>query len=86
MDVHFTGVNLTDAINKGVALGYTKSYLRKSVLNDPIDRKNTTNNTPAIIHYNILDTDKLRITTDLKVSAVKIMFIKYFSINNFFTG
>ncbi|WPC39033.1 fumarate hydratase [Brachyspira hyodysenteriae] len=62
MDVHFTGGNLTDAINKGVALGYTKGYLRKSVLNDPIDRKNTNDNTPAIIHYNIVDGDKVKIT------------------------
>lgn len=62
MDVHFTGGNLTDAVNRGVALGYTRGYLRKSVLNDPIDRKNTNDNTPAIIHYNIVDGDKVKIT------------------------
>ncbi|WP_295163417.1 fumarate hydratase [uncultured Brachyspira sp.] len=62
IDVHFTGGNLTDAINRGVALGYTKGYLRKSVVNDPIERKNTNDNTPAIIHYNIVDGDKIKIT------------------------
>lgn len=62
IDVHFTGGNLTDAINRGVALGYTKGYLRKSVVNDPIERKNTNDNTPAIIHYNIVDGDKVKIT------------------------
>ncbi|EKV57931.1 fumarate hydratase [Brachyspira hampsonii] len=61
MDVHFTGGNLTDAINKGVALGYTSGYLRKSVVNDPIERKNTNDNTPAIIHYNIVEGDKVKI-------------------------
>ena len=61
MDVHFTGGNLTDAINKGVALGYTSGYLRKSVINDPIERKNTNDNTPAIIHYNMVEGDKVKI-------------------------
>ncbi|ASJ21252.1 fumarate hydratase [Brachyspira hampsonii] len=60
-DVHFIGGNLTDAINKGVALGYTSGYLRKSVVNDPIERKNTNDNTPAIIHYNIVEGDKVKI-------------------------
>lgn len=62
IDVHFTGGNLTDAINRGVALGYNRGYLRKSVVNDPIERKNTNDNTPAIIHYNIVDGDKVKIT------------------------
>ena len=61
MDVHFVGGNLTNAINDGVALGYTKGYLRKSVVNNPIDRENTNDNTPAIIHYNIVDGDKVKI-------------------------
>ena len=61
MDIHFTGGNLTDAINKGVALGYTSGYLRKSVINDPIERKNTNDNTPAIIHYNMVEGDKVKI-------------------------
>lgn len=60
-DVHFTGGDITDAINKGVALGYTNGYLRKSVINDPIERKNTNDNTPAIIHYNLVQGDKVRI-------------------------
>jgi fumarate hydratase subunit alpha len=54
--------NLTDAINEGVRNGYQKGYLRKSVVSDPILRQNTGDNTPAVIHYNITDGDKLKIT------------------------
>ena len=61
MDVHFKGGSLTEAINKGVALGYKEGYLRKSVVNDPLERKNTNDNTPAIIHYNIVEGDKVKI-------------------------
>ncbi len=60
-DVHVTGGNLTDAINQGVREGYTEGFLRKSVVEDPIIRKNTGDNTPAIIHYDIVPGDKLRI-------------------------
>lgn len=60
-DLHING-NLTDAINQGVRQGYEKGYLRKSVVSDPIDRINTKDNTPAIIHYNIVSGDKLKIT------------------------
>ena len=60
-DVHIEG-NLTDAINKGVSEGYTKGFLRKSVVSCPIERKNTGDNTPAVIHYDIVPGDKLRIT------------------------
>ena len=49
-DVHLIGGNLTDAINEGVKQGYTEGYLRKSVVNDPIIRENTKDNTPAVIH------------------------------------
>lgn len=61
-DVHIVGGNLEDAINEGVRRGYDKGYLRKSVVKDPIDRVNTKDNTPAIIHYEIVPGDKLKIT------------------------
>ncbi|VYU17193.1 fumarate hydratase [Clostridium tertium] len=61
-DVHVVGGNLEDAINEGVRRGYDKGYLRKSVVKDPIDRVNTKDNTPAIIHYEIVPGDKLKIT------------------------
>ncbi len=61
-DVHFTGGLLEDAINEGVRLGYTDGYLRKSVVNDPIIRENTKDNTPAVIHYAIVSGDKVKIT------------------------
>ena len=60
-DVHITG-NLEDAVNKGVAEGYTEAYLRKSVVGDPIERKNTGDNTPAVIYSSIVPGDKLSIT------------------------
>ena len=50
-EVHLEGGNLTDAINEGVRQGYVDGYLRKSVVRDPIDRINTNDNTPAVIHY-----------------------------------
>lgn len=61
-DVHFTGENITDAINEGVRQGYVEGFLRKSVVNDPIIRENTKDNTPAVIHYNIVPGDKVDIT------------------------
>lgn len=61
-DVHFVDGNLEDAINEGVKLGYDEGYLRKSVVKDPIDRINTKDNTPAIINYNIVSGDKVKIT------------------------
>lgn len=60
-EVHITGGNLTDAINQGVREGYTEGYLRKSVVSDPLLRLNTGDNTPAIIHYDIVPGDKLDI-------------------------
>lgn len=61
-DVHVVG-DLNDAINEGVRQGYVSGYLRKSVVNDPMfDRVNTKDNTPAIIHYEIVSGDKLKIT------------------------
>ena len=61
-DVHFVGGNLTEAINEGVRQGYTEGYLRKSVVSDPLIRKNTGDNTPAIIHYDIVPGDKVKLT------------------------
>ncbi|MCR4807910.1 MAG: fumarate hydratase [Lachnospiraceae bacterium] len=61
-DVHFTGGSLEDAINEGVRRGYVDGYLRKSVVSDPIIRENTKDNTPAVIHYNIVPGDKVRLT------------------------
>lgn len=61
-DLHIEGMNLTDAINEGVRQGYRDGYLRKSVVCDPLIRTNTGDNTPAIIHYDIVPGDKLEIT------------------------
>lgn len=60
-EVHFEGGSLTDAINEGVRQGYVEGYLRKSVVGDPIIRENTKDNTPAVIHYNIVSGDKVKI-------------------------
>lgn len=61
-DVHIEGGSLTDAINEGVRQGYVEGYLRKSVVRDPIERENTKDNTPAVIHYDIVPGDKIDIT------------------------
>lgn len=61
-DVHITGGSLTEAINEGVRRGYEKGYLRKSVVRDPIERVNTKDNTPAVIHYNIVEGERIKIT------------------------
>lgn len=61
-EVHITGGSLTDAINEGVRRGYTDGFLRKSVVSDPLIRKNTGDNTPAVIHYDIVPGDQLSIT------------------------
>ncbi|MCM1158799.1 MAG: fumarate hydratase [Bacteroidales bacterium] len=60
-DLHIDGMNLTDAINEGVRQGYKEGYLRKSVVGDPLLRENTKDNTPAIIHYDIVPGDKLEL-------------------------
>ena len=60
-EVHFEGGNLTDAINEGVRQGYVEGFLRKSVVGDPILRENTKDNTPAVIHYNIVPGDKVKV-------------------------
>jgi fumarate hydratase subunit alpha len=61
-DLHIEGMSLTDAINEGVRQGYTEGYLRKSVVADPLLRENTKDNTPAIIHYDIVPGENLEIT------------------------
>jgi hydro-lyases, Fe-S type, tartrate/fumarate subfamily, alpha region len=61
-DVHVTGGNLYDAINEGVRKGYEEGYLRKSVVKDPINRVNTGDNTPAVIHLDIVPGNKIKIT------------------------
>ena len=61
-EVHFTGGDITDAINEGVREGYVEGYLRKSVVSDPLIRENTKDNTPAVIHYSIVPGDKVEIT------------------------
>ena len=61
-DVHITGGYLEDAINEGIKEGYTNGYLRKSVVEEPLyERKNTTNNSPAVIHTRIIKGDKLHL-------------------------
>lgn len=60
-DVHIIGGNLTDAINEGVRRGYAKGFLRKSVVSDPLERNNTGDNTPAVIHVEITEGDNLKI-------------------------
>lgn len=60
-DVHFEGGSVEEAVNEGVRQGYAEGYLRKSVVGDPILRVNTKDNTPAIIHYEIVPGDKVDI-------------------------
>lgn len=61
-DVHFEGGDLNAAIQEGVRQGYTEGFLRKSVVSDPIERINTGDNTPAVVHYEIVPGDKVKIT------------------------
>ena len=61
-DVHLEGGSVEDAVNEGVRQGYVEGYLRKSVVKDPIIRENTKDNTPAVIHYDIVPGDKVEIT------------------------
>lgn len=61
-DIHIVGDFIEDAVNEGVRRGYEKGYLRKSVVKDPIDRVNTKDNTPAVIHYEMVEGDIFKIT------------------------
>ena len=78
-NVYIEGGSLTEAITQGVRDGYKKGFLRTSVVSDPIERKNTGDNTPPIIHYDILEGDALKITVMPKgfgsenMSAVKML-------------
>lgn len=78
-DVHFVDGALYEAINRGVAKGYTDGYLRKSIVSDPLERVNTNDNTPAVIHTKIVDGDKVKIMVAPKgfgsenMSALKMM-------------
>ena len=60
-DVHITGGDLREAVNKGVAAGYLEGYLRCSVVGDPLERVNTGNNTPAVLHLDIVPGEQIRI-------------------------
>ena len=61
-EVHIEGGSLEEAINEGIRRGYREGYLRKSVVSDPLIRENTRDNTPGIIHYNIVPGDRFEIT------------------------
>ena len=61
-EVHFEGGYIEDAINEGIRQGYQEGYLRKSVVKDPVDRVNTKDNTPGVIHYEIVPGDQVEIT------------------------
>lgn len=61
-DVHFEGDILEEAVNEGVRQGYVEGFLRKSVVGDPLIRENTRDNTPAVIHYEVVAGDKVKIT------------------------
>ncbi len=61
-EVHISGGSLEDAINEGIRQGYVEGYLRKSVVRDPIDRVNTDDNTPGVIHYEVVSGDQVEIT------------------------
>lgn len=61
-DIHVEGGSLEDAVNEGVRQGYAQGYLRKSVVGDPLVRENTKDNTPAVIHYEIVPGDKIKMT------------------------
>ena len=61
-EVHFTGGDFTEAVNEGVRRGYLDGYLRKSVVRDPLIRENTGDNTPAVIHTELVPGDRVKIT------------------------
>ncbi len=78
-DVHFVGGSLNEAVNRGVSRGYTEGFLRCSIVADPIERVNTGDNTPAVIHTTIVDGDKVKISVCPKgfgsenMSALRMM-------------
>lgn len=78
-DVHFAGGDLVQAINRGVAQGYRDGYLRASLVNSPIDRRNTGDNTPAMIYHHVVSGDAVRLTLLIKgagcdnMSAIRML-------------
>ena len=72
-DVHITGGDLHEAINEGVRRGYTGGFLRLSVVDDPIRRRNTGDNTPAVVHTEIVPGDRLKLTILTKGFGAEIM-------------
>ncbi len=78
-DVHIEGGTLRDAVNKGVAKGYTEGYLRCSVVSDPLERVNTGDNTPAVLHLELVEGEQVKITVCPKgfgsenMSALRMM-------------
>ncbi len=78
-DVSFVGGDLKEAINEGVRQGYADGYLRKSIVSDPIEGINTKDNTPAVIHFDVVPGDKVKLTIAPKgggsenMSAVKML-------------
>eukprot|EP00130_Batrachochytrium_dendrobatidis_P008662 XP_006683537.1 hypothetical protein BATDEDRAFT_93294 [Batrachochytrium dendrobatidis JAM81] len=72
-DCHITGGTLTDAINEGVRKGYGEGYLRSSIVHDPLNRKNTSDNTPAIIHLHLVEGDELTIRMTAKGGGAENM-------------
>ncbi len=78
-DVHFTGGNFNDAVNRGVSRGYTEGYLRCSIVADPLERVNTNDNTPAVVHITLTEGDCVKLTVAPKgfgsenMSAMKMM-------------
>ena len=65
-EVHFTNGYIYDAVNEGVRIGYTEGFLRKSVVTDPLDRVNSGDNTPAVIHTEIVPGDEVSVTVTAK--------------------
>lgn len=65
-EVHIEGGSLTEALQEGVRRGYTEGFLRKSVVKDPLIRENTKDNTPAVIHYDLVEGDSMKITVEPK--------------------
>lgn len=65
-DIHIEGESITNAINQGIREGYREGYLRKSIVGDPIIRKNTNDNTPGVIHYDIVPGENIKITVSPK--------------------
>lgn len=61
-DVHITGDYIYDAVHEGVRIGYREGYLRKSIVRDPLDRVNTGDNTPAVVHTTVVPGDKVKVT------------------------